>query len=162
MLQFKSGVFLGFVTDVGGRTSHTAIVARSMDIPAVVGAREASRLIREDDWLIIDGESGTVIVDPPPAVIEEYRAIQHERDLRRAGLARLRHLPAVTLDGEHVELLANIELPGDAAAALQAGAVGVGLFRSEFLFMNRAGDLPGEDEQFEAYRTAVRRCAACR
>lgn len=155
MLQFKSGVFLGFVTDVGGRTSHTAIVARSMDIPAVVGAREASRLIREDDWVIIDGEAGTVIVDPLPQVIEEYRAIQRERDGRRAGLARLRHLPAVTLDGEQVELLANIELPGDAALAVQAGAVGVGLFRSEFLFMNRAGDLPGEDEQFEAYREAV-------
>jgi phosphotransferase system enzyme I (PtsI) len=155
MLQWKGGVFLGFVTDVGGKTSHTAIVARSMDIPAVVGAREASRLIRQDDWLVIDGDSGTVIVDPPASVIDEYRAIKHEREASRAGLARLRHLPAVTLDGEAVELLANIEKPGDAAAALEAGAVGIGLFRSEFLFMNRAGDLPGEDEQFEAYRTAV-------
>ena len=155
MLQWKGGVFLGFVTDVGGKTSHTAIVARSMDIPAVVGAREASRLIRQDDWLIIDGDSGTVIVDPPPAVIDEYRAIQRRRDAARAGLRRLRHLPAVTQDGEAIELLANIEQPGDAATALEAGAVGVGLFRSEFLFMNRGGDLPGEDEQFEAYRTAV-------
>jgi phosphotransferase system enzyme I (PtsI) len=155
MLQWKGGVFLGFVTDVGGKTSHTAIVARSMDIPAVVGAREASRLIRQDDWLVIDGDSGTVIVDPPPAVIAEYRAIKRGRDAARAGLVRLRHLPAVTLDGESVELLANIEQPGDAAAALESGAVGIGLFRSEFLFMNRGGDLPGEDEQFEAYRTAV-------
>ncbi|MEO8922534.1 MAG: phosphoenolpyruvate--protein phosphotransferase [Caldimonas sp.] len=155
MLQWKGGVFLGFVTDVGGKTSHTAIVARSLDIPAVVGAREASRLIRQDDWLVIDGDSGTVIVDPPPAVIEEYRAIKRGRDAARAGLARLRHLPAVTRDGEAIELLANIEQPGDAAIALEAGAVGVGLFRSEFLFMNRGGDLPGEDEQFEAYRTAV-------
>src|SRR5664279_6472626 len=106
MLQFKGGVFLGFVTDVGGKTSHTAIVARSMDIPAVVGAREASRLIRQDDWLVIDGDSGTVIVDPPASVIDEYRAIKHEREASRAGLARLRHLPAVTLDGEAVELLA--------------------------------------------------------
>ncbi|MGZ5236347.1 MAG: phosphoenolpyruvate--protein phosphotransferase [Caldimonas sp.] len=155
MLQWKGGVFLGFVTDVGGKTSHTAIVARSMDIPAVVGAREASRLIRQDDWLVIDGDAGTVIVDPPASVIEEYRAIKRERDASRAGLARLRHLPSVTLDGEMVELLANIEQPGDAAAALESGAVGIGLFRSEFLFMNRGGDLPGEDEQFEAYRTAV-------
>jgi phosphotransferase system enzyme I (PtsI) len=155
MLQWKGGVFLGFVTDVGGKTSHTAIVARSMDIPAVVGAREASRLIRQDDWLVIDGDSGTVIVDPPPSVIDQYRAIKRERDTARAGLRQLRHLPAVTIDGEAVELLANIEQPGDAAAALEAGAVGIGLFRSEFLFMNRGGDLPGEDEQFEAYRTAV-------
>ncbi|HEX2540468.1 MAG TPA: phosphoenolpyruvate--protein phosphotransferase [Caldimonas sp.] len=155
MLQFKGGVFLGFVTDVGGRTSHTAIVARSMDIPAVVGAREASRLIRQDDWLVIDGDTGTVIVDPPASVIEEYRALKRERERGRARLARLRHLPAVTLDGQSVELLANIERPEDAALALKAGAVGVGLFRSEFLFMNRDGELPGEDEQFEAYRMAV-------
>jgi phosphotransferase system enzyme I (PtsI) len=155
MLQFKGGVFLGFVTDVGGKTSHTAIVARSMDIPAVVGAREASRLIRQDDWVVIDGDVGTVIVDPSPIVIDEYRALKLQRDHSRAGLARLRHLPAVTRDGQRVELLANIEQPGDAAAALAAGAVGIGLFRSEFLFMNRDGELPGEDEQYEAYRVAV-------
>ena len=155
MMQFKRSVFTGFVTDVGGRTSHTAIVARSMDIPAVVGAREASRLIRQDDWLVIDGDAGVVIVDPSPIVLEEYRFRQRQSELERARLNRLRHTPAVTLDGETVELLANIELPGDAAGALEAGAVGVGLFRSEFLFMNREGDLPGEDEQFEAYRAAV-------
>ena len=90
-----------------------------------------------------------------PAVIEEYRALKRQRERGRAGLARLRHLPAVTLDGQRVELLANIEQPGDAAAALAAGAAGIGLFRSEFLFMNRDGELPGEDEQFEAYRIAV-------
>ena len=155
MMQFKRSVFTGFVTDVGGRTSHTAIVARSMDIPAVVGAREASRLIRQDDWLIIDGDSGVVIVNPSPIVLEEYRFRQRQSDLERARLNRLRHTPAVTLDGQAVELLANIELPSDAAAAVAAGAVGVGLFRSEFLFMNRNDDLPGEEEQFEAYRDAV-------
>lgn len=155
MLQFKRSVFTGFITDVGGKTSHTAIVARSMDIPAVVGAREASRIIRQDDWLVIDGDAGIVIVDPSPIVLEEYRFRQRQSDLGRERLARLRHTPAVTLDGEDVELLANIEMPEDAIAALEAGAVGVGLFRSEFLFMNRAGELPGEDEQFEAYRAAV-------
>ena len=155
MLQFKRSVFTGFVTDVGGKTSHTAIVARSMDIPAVVGAREASRIIRQDDWIVIDGDAGIVIVDPSSIVLEEYRFRQRQSDLSRERLTRLRHTPAVTLDGERVELLANIELPSDAVAALEAGAVGIGLFRSEFLFMNRGGDLPGEDEQFEAYRTAV-------
>ena len=155
MLQFKGSVFRGFVTDVGGRTSHTAIVARSMDIPAVVGAREASRLVRQDDWLIIDGDTGVVVVNPTPIVLEEYRYRQRQSELERAKLHRLRHMPSITLDGQAVELLANIELPADAANALQAGAVGVGLFRSEFLFMNRDGELPGEDEQFEAYRAAV-------
>jgi phosphotransferase system enzyme I (PtsI) len=155
MMQFKRSVFTGFVTDVGGRTSHTAIVARSLDIPAVVGAREASRLIRQDDWIVIDGDAGVVIVNPSPIVLEEYRFRQRQSELERARLNRLRHTPAVTLDGQPVELLANIELPGDAAGVLEAGAVGVGLFRSEFLFMNRGDELPGEDEQFEAYREAV-------
>lgn len=155
MLQFKRSVFTGFITDVGGKTSHTAIVARSMDIPAVVGAREASRIIRQDDWVVIDGDAGIVIVDPSPIVLEEYRFRQRQSELSRERLSRLRHTPAVTLDGERVELLANIEMPSDAIAALEAGAVGVGLFRTEFLFMNREGELPGEDEQFEAYRAAV-------
>ncbi len=155
MLQFKRSVFTGFIIDVGGRTSHTAIVARSMGIPAVVGAREASRLIRQDDWVIIDGDAGVAVVDPSAIVLEEYRFRQRQSELERARLDRLRHTPAVTLDGEPVELLANIELPGDVEAALAAGAVGVGLFRSEFLFMNRDGALPGEDEQYEAYRDAV-------
>ena len=154
-MQFKRSVFTGFVTDVGGRTSHTAIVARSMDIPAVVGAREASRLIRQDDWVVIDGDAGVVIANPSDIVLEEYRYRQRQCALERARLDRLRHTPAITLDGQSVELLANIELPSDAAAALEAGAVGVGLFRSEFLFMNRDGAIPGEEEQFEAYRDTV-------
>jgi phosphotransferase system enzyme I (PtsI) len=155
MLQFKRSVFKGFITDVGGRTSHTAIVARSMDIPAVVGAREASRLIRQDDWIVIDGDAGVAIVDPPPIVLEEYRFRQRQIQLERERLDRLRHTPAITLDGQVVQMLANIEMPDDAAAALDSGAVGVGLFRSEFLFMNRGSDLPSEDEQYEAYRAAV-------
>ncbi len=155
MLSFKRSVFKGFVTDVGGKTSHTAIVARSMDIPAVVGARQASNLIRQDDCIIIDGDAGLVIVDPSPIVLEEYRFRQRQSELERSRLARLRHTPAVTLDGERVELLANIEMPEDGPGALEAGSVGVGLFRSEFLFMNRGSDLPDEEEQYDAYRRAV-------
>ncbi len=155
MMQFKRSVFTGFITDVGGKTSHTAIVARSLDIPAVVGAREASRIIRQDDWIVIDGDAGIVIVSPSNILLEEYRFRQRQSELERVRLSRLRHTPAITLDGERIELLANIELPSDASAALQAGAMGVGLFRSEFLFMNRGGELPGEDEQFEAYKAAV-------
>ena len=155
MASFKRSVFCGFVTDVGGKTSHTAIVARSMDIPAVVGARQASGLIRQDDRIIVDGDAGLVIVDPSPIVLEEYRFRQRQAELERGRLARLRHTPAVTLDGERVELVANIEMPEDSPAALEAGAVGVGLFRSEFLFMNRGGNLPDEEEQYDAYRRAV-------
>ncbi|ANH70113.1 phosphoenolpyruvate--protein phosphotransferase [Mitsuaria sp. 7] len=155
MIQFKRSVFQGFITDIGGKTSHTAIVARSMAIPAVVGTREASRLIRQDDWVIIDGDAGTVIVNPSPIVLEEYRFRQRQSELENARLARLRHTPAITMDGQRIELHANIELPGDTVAALASGATGVGLFRSEFLFMNREGDLPSEEEQFAAYKSAV-------
>lgn len=155
MLQFKQSIFAGFITDVGGRTSHTAIVARSMDIPAVVGARAASQLVRQDDWIIIDGDAGVVIVDPSPIILAEYGFKQRQAELERGRLSRLRHTPAVTLDGQKVELLANIELPEDAPAALKAGAVGVGLFRSEFLFMGRNGNMPDEEEQYLAYRRAV-------
>ncbi|MES2632020.1 MAG: phosphoenolpyruvate--protein phosphotransferase [Pseudomonadota bacterium] len=155
MLQFKQSVFAGFVTDVGGRNSHTAIVARSMDIPAVVGARSASQLVRQDDWVIIDGDAGVMIVDPSPIILAEYGFKQRQAELERGRLSRLRHTPALTLDGQKIELLANIELPEDAPGAMEAGAVGVGLFRSEFLFMGRRGHLPDEEEQFQAYKRAV-------
>jgi phosphoenolpyruvate-protein phosphotransferase (PTS system enzyme I) len=159
MMQFKQSLFAGFATDVGGKTAHTAIVARSMDIPAVVGARSASQLIEQDDWVIIDGDAGILIVDPSPIILAEYGFKQRQVELERERLNRLRHTPAVTLDGQKVELLANIELPGDTAGAAKAGAVGVGLFRSEFLFMGRDGKgqdrMPGEEEQYQAYRAAV-------
>jgi phosphotransferase system enzyme I (PtsI) len=155
MLQFKQSLFAGFATDVGGRTSHTAIVARSMDIPAVVGARSASQLIKQDDWVIIDGDAGVLIVDPSPIILAEYGFKQRQGELERERLNRLRHTPAVTLDGQKVELLANIELPEDTAGAVAAGAVGVGLFRSEFLFMGRGGELPDEEEQYRAYVRAI-------
>ena len=155
MLHFKQSAFSGFVTDVGGKTSHTAIVARSLDIPAVVGTRSASQLVRQDDWIIIDGDAGLVIVDPSPPIRAEYQRKQAQNLAERARLARLLHTPAVTRDGEVVELMANIEVPQDVSAALACGAVGVGLFRSEFLFMGRHGHLPDEEEQFAAYRRAV-------
>jgi phosphotransferase system enzyme I (PtsI) len=155
MLNFKKTVFAGFVTDVGGKTSHTAIVARSMDIPAVVGARSASQLVRQGDLVIIDGDAGVIIVEPSPIVQQEYAFKQRQGEIERERLNRLIHTPAVTLDGEPIELLANIEVPSDAAAARNVGAQGVGLFRSEFLFMGRGGHLPSEDEQYESYRLAV-------
>ncbi len=158
MLQFRDRAFVGFVTDLGGQNSHTAIVARSLDIPAAVGMATASSLIAEDDWLIIDGDAGIVIVDPAPLVLEHYRESQNQLMRERKKLGKLRKTPAVTRDGTHIHLLANIELPEDCAGALDAGAVGVGLFRSEFLFMGRTGQtarLPSEDEQFESYRKAV-------
>lgn len=155
MLQFKQSVFAGFITDVGGKTSHTAIVARSLDIPAVVGARQASQLVRQDDWVIVDGDAGVVVVDPSPIILAEYGFKQRQGELERGRLSRLLHTPAVTLDGQKIELLANIEMPEDAPGAIKAGAVGVGLFRSEFLFMGRQGRLPDEDEQYLAYRRAI-------
>ena len=155
MLQFKQSLFAGFATDVGGKTSHTAIVARSMNIPAVVGARSASQLIKQDDWVIIDGDAGILIVDPSPIILAEYSFKQRQGELERERLNRLKHTPAVTIDGQRVELLANIEMPEDTLGAVKAGAVGVGLFRSEFLFMGRSGKLPNEEEQYQAYKKAI-------
>lgn len=155
MLKFRDRSFIGFVTDVGGQNSHTAIVARSLDIPAAVGVSQASTLIEQDDWVIIDGDAGVVIVSPSALVLEQYRERQLAAQRARKKLSKLKKTPAVTKDGTPITLLANIELPDDCGPALEAGAVGVGLFRSEFLFMGRASDMPSEDEQFEQYRRAV-------
>ncbi|RXZ36194.1 phosphoenolpyruvate--protein phosphotransferase [Oxalobacteraceae bacterium CAVE-383] len=158
MLQFRDRAFAGFVTDLGGQNSHTAIVARSLDIPAAVGMHNASGLVKQDDLLIIDGDAGVVIVDPAPLVLMQYRESQARLLRDRKKLGRLKKTPAVTQDGVPIDLLANIELPDDCRAAMDAGANGVGLFRSEFLFMGRGGFLekfPSEDEQFEAYRSTV-------
>ncbi|QCP48092.1 phosphoenolpyruvate--protein phosphotransferase [Trinickia violacea] len=155
MMQFKTQTFQGFVTDLGGRTSHTAIVARSLGIPAAVGVQQASSLIRQDDLIIVDGDHGIVIVDPAPIVLEEYSYRQSEKALEQRKLQRLKFSPTQTLCGTKIELCANIELPEDAQAAVDAGAVGVGLFRTEFLFMNHRDRLPEEEEQFAAYKRAV-------
>ncbi len=154
-IQFKTLKIGGFVTDLGGATSHTAIVARSLAIPAVVGMQHARPLIQDDDLLIVDGTRGVLIVDPTSGVLAEYRLRRSELLLERAKLKRLVTGRPRTLDGEDVLLYANIELPQDAERATEIGADGVGLFRTEFLFMNR-DELPDEDEQFEAYRSVVK------
>ena len=151
VIQFKQHHFAAFLTDLGGVTSHTAIVARSLNVPAVVATHNARQLIRENELLIVDGTHHVVIVNPDKSVLTEYRLKQGELELERAKLKRLNTKPADTLDGVRIELHANIELPDDLEHALENGATGIGLFRSEFLFLNRDG-LPTEDEQFEAYR----------
>jgi phosphotransferase system enzyme I (PtsI) len=151
VIQFKRHHFGAFLTDLGGATSHTAIVARSLNVPAVVATHHARQLIRDGEMLIVDGSNHVVIVNPDRAVLSEYRLKQNEFELARQKLLRLRSKRAETLDGIHVELQANIELPDDVEQALANGASGIGLFRSEFLFLNRSG-LPSEDEQFEAFR----------
>jgi phosphotransferase system enzyme I (PtsI) len=155
MLRFKDLNFCAFVTDLGGKNSHTAIVARSLDIPAAVGVRNASELIDQDDVLIVDGDRGVVIVDPPQIILQEYRHRQEEQRLAKDKLQLLKHTPTKTLDGRKINLMANIEMPEDAAAALQSGALGIGLFRSEFLFMNRQDGIPGEEEQYQAYAKTI-------
>ncbi len=154
VIQFKQHHFAAFLTDVGGVTSHTAIVARSLAVPAVVATHNARQLIHDGEMLIVDGTHHVVIVNPDRSVLAEYRLKQSELDLERQKLKRLRGKPAETIDGHRVELHANIELPGDLAQVLESGASGVGLFRSEFLYLNREG-LPTEDEQFEAYRAVA-------
>jgi phosphoenolpyruvate-protein phosphotransferase (PTS system enzyme I) len=154
MILFKRHRYGGFITDVGGVTSHTAIVARSLGIPAIVGLHHAFQTIAERELLIVDGVMGVVIVNPDPVVLAEFRARQSQLGLEREKLKRLKSTKATTLDGTPVELFANIELPEDMPEVLAAGAEGVGLFRSEFMFLNRR-DLPSEDEQFEAYRNVA-------
>ena len=151
VVQFKQHHFASFITDGGGTTSHTAVVARSLNIPSIVALHHARQLIRENELVIVDGTQGVVIVDPDSQALAEYELRQHQFDLERQKLKRLRNTPAITIDGVQVELHANIELPDDVAYARENGATGIGLFRSEFLFLNR-GSLPTEDEQFEAYR----------
>ena len=154
LIQFKPQQFAAFITDLGGATSHTAIVARSLNTPCVVGLHHARELIREDDLLILDGEQGVLIVNPDKPILAEYKLRQSAWDLERKKLKRLRTARANTLDGSVIELFANIEKPEDIVEVKENGATGIGLFRSEFLFLNR-DVLPDEDEQFEAYRAVA-------
>ena len=154
-LGFRDHDVAGFVTDVGGPTSHTAIVARSQGIPAVVALHNVRQLVEDNELMIIDGTRGVVIIDPDERILEEYRLRKTELELERSKLQRLISARPTTLDGEEVSLLANIELPKDAVLARKVESDGVGLFRTEFLFLNRHA-LPDEDEQFEAYRAALK------
>lgn len=155
VMQYKQHQFSAFVTDMGGPTSHTAIVAHSLNIPSVVAMQQAKRLIYEDDYLIVDGSQGIVIVNPDEKILAEYRLKQNELVLERRKLLRIRSLNAATLDGTQIELFANIELPQETEQARENGAMGIGLFRSEFLFLNR-DDLPDEEEQYAAYSAVVK------
>jgi len=140
-----------FVTDIGGKTSHTAIMAKSLEIPAVVGLEEAISKIKTDDLLIVDGNTGTVIIDPDEETLRLYR----QEGLKLKGIAdsflSVKDLPAVTLDGKTIEINANIELPTEVPSVKLHGSQGIGLYRTEFFYMNRK-DLPGEDEQYESYK----------
>ena len=156
VIQYKQHRFVAFLTDLGGLTSHTAIIARSLNIPSIVALHQARRLIRDNDILIVDGNQGVVIIDPDEHVLSEYRLRQSQFELEKQKLKRIKTTAATTLDGTTVELHANIELPQDIEQVKESGATGIGLFRSEFLFLNR-DSLPDEEEQFEAYRTVARK-----
>ena len=150
-IQFKHHQFAAFITDVGGVTSHTAILARSLNIPSIVALQRARDLVNDGELMIVDGAAGVVIVNPDPEVLSEYQLKQNQWQLAQQKLQRIKTTKAVTVDGVAIDLLANIEVPEDVISAKASGAVGVGLYRTEFLFMNRS-EMPGEQEQFEAYR----------
>jgi len=154
--QIQRSSVLAFATDVGSRTSHTAITARSLNIPAVVGLERITEEYREGDEVIVDGEEGTVILRPTPETVQEYRDRKKAYSIRIRNLAKFARLPAVSKDGKTLRLLANIEFPEEADLSLRSGADGVGLYRTEFLYLNRS-DLPSEEEQFETYRRVVER-----
>ena len=155
IMAFKDQAFASFVTDVGGATSHTAILARGMGMPAVLGLHNARQLIRDKETVIVDGTRGVLIVDPDPRILEEYELRKSQYELERSKLKLLKTARATTLDRVKVDLLANIEVPEDIPAALENGAEGIGLFRTEFIFLGR-GDMPSEEEQYEAYRKVVK------
>ncbi len=155
VMAFKDQHFSSFVTDVGGATSHTAILARGMGIPAVLGLHNARQLIRDKETLIVDGTRGVLIVNPDARILEEYALKKSQLEIERSKLKLLKTARATTLDRVKIELLANIEEPSDVAAVIESGADGVGLFRTEFIFLGR-GDMPSEEEQYEAYRKTVK------
>lgn len=153
-IQFKQHEFAAFITDVGGVTSHTAILARSLNIPSIVALQRAHTLIRDGELIIVDGKQGVVIVNPDSSILTEYKLRQEQWELEQQKLQRIKTTKAVTLDGVNIELFANIEVPEDVIAVAASGATGIGLYRTEFLFMNRR-EMPDEEEQLIAYKTVA-------
>ena len=153
-IQFKQHQFAAFITDVGGVTSHTAILARSLNIPSIVALQRARDLINDGELIIVDGGLGVVIVSPSREILAEYKLRQEQWELEQQKLQRIKSTKAVTIDGTHIELFANIEVPEDVTAVKASGATGIGLYRTEFLFMNRR-EMPDEEEQFIAYKTVA-------
>ena len=149
---------LGFITDAGGRTSHTSIMARSLELPAIVGTGSVTSQVKNDDYLILDAVNNQVYVNPTNEVIDKMRAVQEQVASEKAELAKLKDLPAITLDGHQVEVCANIGTVRDVEGAERNGAEGVGLYRTEFLFMDRDA-LPTE-EQFAAYKAVAEACGS--
>ncbi len=144
-----------FATDIGGRTSHTAILAQGLEIPAVVGLREISELVRSGDTLVVDGNEGLVVINPSLAMLENYRKAREIQLAERRELEKLRDLPAQTPDGRRVELASNLESPEEVKAALGHGAEGIGLYRTEFMYLNR-GTLPTEEDHYRHYAAVAR------
>lgn len=152
--QLNLDKVLGFITDIGGRTSHTSIMARSLELPAIVGTNDVTELVNTGDFLILDAINNKVYVNPTQAQIDELKALESKLVEEKAELAKLKDLPAITLDGHKVEVVANIGTIRDCEGAKRNGAEGVGLYRTEFLFMDR-DQLPTEEEQFIAYKEVV-------
>ncbi len=150
-IQFKQHNFAAFITDVGGVTSHTAILARSLNIPSIVALQRARDLINDGELIIVDGTLGVVIANPSAEILAEYKLRQEQFELEQQKLKRIKSTKAVTMCGTAIELHANIEVPEDVAAVKASGATGIGLYRTEFLFMNKR-EMPNEEEQFKAYK----------
>ncbi|MGG4675047.1 phosphoenolpyruvate-protein phosphotransferase PtsI [Providencia sp. Me1] len=152
--QLNLDKVLGFITDLGGRTSHTSIMARSLELPAIVGTSDATSKIKNGDFIVLDGVNNTIHLNPSEAEIDKLKAFRDEYLQEKEELAKLKDLPAITLDGHQVEVCANIGTVRDVAGAERNGAEGVGLYRTEFLFMDR-DSLPTEEEQFQAYKAVA-------
>lgn len=154
--MMHKGRVMGFATDIGGRTSHTAIMAKSLEIPAVVGLESITDVVNNGDTIILDGIHGAVIVNPTKKFLEKYQKEKKKYELMERELVDLKMLPSETLDKKRVIVAGNIELPEDVASVISHGALGIGLYRTEYFFMNRR-DLPGEEEQFNAYKSVAMR-----